>query len=75
MTITYILLGRIPRNLWAPGDACISPLEHTSMTSCPKWEELARDGCSGVFCVFILLLLEALTYALSKFGKSELNSE
>ena len=59
MTITYILLGRIPRNLWAPGDACISLLEHTSMTSCPKWEELVIDGCSGVFCVLVSVVRSA----------------
>ena len=42
-------IGQIPRNLWAPGDARISPLQHTSMTSHPKWEELVRDGCCRVF--------------------------
>ena len=46
MTTAYFLLGRIPMALV---DARISPLQHTSMTSRPKWEELARDGYSEVF--------------------------
>ena len=33
MTTAYFLLGWIPRNLWAPGNARISPLQHASMTS------------------------------------------
>ena len=45
MTTAYFLLGQIPRISWAPGDSRISPLQHSSMTSRPKWEELARDGC------------------------------
>ena len=49
MTTAYFLLGRIPRISWGPGDSRISPLQHSSMTSRPKWEELARDGCCGVF--------------------------
>ena len=52
LTTAYFLLGRIQRIWWAPGDFRISPLQHPSITSCPKWEELARDGCCGVsfFC-------------------------
>ena len=53
MTTAYFLLGWIPRNLWALGDARISPLQHASMTSCLKWEELARDGCCGASCSVI----------------------
>ena len=33
VTAAYFLLGWIPRNLWAPGNAHISPLQHASMTS------------------------------------------
>ena len=36
MTTAYFLLGRISRISWALGDS------HT-MTSRPKWEELARE--------------------------------
>ena len=28
LTTAYFLLGRIPRNLWAPSDARIYPLQH-----------------------------------------------
>ena len=70
MTTAYFLLGRIPRISWAPGDARISPLQHSSMTSRPKWEELARDGCCGVF--FFCCSCRALTYTLCLSSKIEL---
>ena len=65
VTTAYFLLGRIPRISWAPGDSRISPLQHSSMTSCPKWEELARDGCCGVF-FFCCSCRSAYLHALSK---------
>ena len=65
MTTAYFLLGRIPRISWAPGDSRISPLQHSSMTSRPKWEELARDGCCGVF-FFCCSCRSAHLHALSK---------
>ena len=46
MTTAYVLLGLIPRNLWTPGDVRISPLQHASMTSRPKWEEIAAAESS-----------------------------
>ena len=70
MTTAYFLLGRIPRNLWAPSDNCISPLQHVSMTSLPKWEELARDGCCGIF-LFCCYRRSTHLHTLSKLGKSE----
>ena len=70
MTTAYFLLGLIPRYLWAPGDARISLLQHTSMTSRPKWEELAAAE-SSVSSSSSVVSAEALTYALSKLGKSE----
>ena len=65
VTTAYFLLGRIPRILWAPGDSRISPLQHSSMTSRPEWEELARDGCCGVF-FFCCSCRSAHLHALSK---------
>ena len=62
MTTAYFLLGRIPRNSWVPGDARISPLQHASMTSRPKWEELARDGCCED-CLLLLLLVQERSLA------------
>ena len=44
MSTANFLLGRIPRDLWAPDDARISLLQHASMISRPKWEELAREA-------------------------------
>ena len=65
MTTVYFLLGRIPRISWAPGDSHISPLQQSSMTPCPKWEELGRDGCCRVF-FFCRSYRSAHLHALSK---------
>ena len=74
MTTAYFLLGRILRNMWAPGDARISLVQHASMTSRPKWEELARDGCCGIF-FFCCYCRSAHLHALSKLGKLSLSEE
>ena len=56
----YFLLGRIPKNLWSPGDARISPLKYAFMTSRPKWEELAMCAAESSSSV---VSAEVLTYS------------
>ena len=74
MTTAYFLLGRIPRISWDPGDSRNSPLQHSSMTSCPKWEELARDG-SAAESSSSVVSAEALTYMLCLSSENRAYSE